>query len=196
MKSALAAYMPLAIKIFGSPHVCDWLKQSSLWSLILSRLLSNSHIVAPTARYTKLLNTVYMRVLRRMCNHCRYGTKTIKDIDVRRKLSAPSIDCLLMRGRLRYLARIVRLRPQALMSLLFSKPGNKRLAWSKLIVEDMRTLATRVSICSHLQHPSLNSKCWVDFMIHQPEKWSLAIATLHFFESRCDSTPSEEAPAS
>ena len=38
-KSALGAYAPLAMKIFGSPHVSDSLKEIFSWSLVLSRLL-------------------------------------------------------------------------------------------------------------------------------------------------------------
>ena len=43
--------------------------------------------------------TVYMRVLRRISDDCSLGEKTSRDIDVRKKLRAPSIDSLLMRGR-------------------------------------------------------------------------------------------------
>ena len=127
--------MPLATKIFGSAHVCHRLKLSFMWSLILSRLLFNAHVVVPTAKYSKMLNTVYMRVLRRISDDCSFGDKTVRDIDVRRKLQAPSIDCLLMRGRLRYLARIVKATPHALMALLFATPKGKQMPWCSLIID-------------------------------------------------------------
>ena len=107
VQSAMSAYVPLAVNIFRSPRICELPKMSFLRSLVLSRLLFNAHVVVPTAKYIKVLNAVYMRVLRRTCNECRYGEKKIWDIEVRKKLLAPSMDCLLMRGRLRYLARIV-----------------------------------------------------------------------------------------
>lgn len=177
-QSAMSAYVPLAAKIFGSPRICEPLKMSFLWSLVLSRLLFNAHVVGPTAKYMKVLNVVYMRVLRRICNECRYGEKTIRDIEVRKKLLAPSMDCLLMRGRLRYLSRIVKGSPKALLCLLFSTPGNKKLPWTLRIVEDMRTLRHRVSICSRLPDPADDSKLWVDFIKQYHERWSLAVSTL------------------
>ena len=84
-QSAMSAYVPLAAKIFGSPRICEPLKMSFLWSLVLSRLLFNAHVVVPTAKYMKVLNVVYMRVLRRICNECRYGEKKIRDVEVRKK---------------------------------------------------------------------------------------------------------------
>eukprot|EP00973_Karenia_brevis_P031278 4317486-Karenia_brevis.AAC.1 len=101
----------------------------------------------------KILNGVYMRALRRICNECRYG-KSRHDIDIRKLLKAPSIDCLLMRSRLRYLARLVKTKPLALLSILRSKPRGKQLSWAKLVVDDMRTSRARVSLCSYLPEPA------------------------------------------
>eukprot|EP00973_Karenia_brevis_P001890 256807-Karenia_brevis.AAC.1 len=102
-----------------------------------------------------------------------------------------------MQGRLRYLARIVRSKPRALVSLLFSRPKNKQLAWTKLIVNDMLTLRSRVSICSWLPDPRHDSHSWVSYMTGEPRKWSMAVATLYFVEASCDAEmhePSDLAP--
>ena len=158
-----------------------------MWGLVLSRLLFNAHVVVPTAKYSKTLNSVYMRVLRRISDDCSFGEKTIRDIDVRKKLQAPSIDCLLMRGRLRYLARIVKATPRALLALLFAAPKGKQMPWYSPIIEDIRTLKCRVGLCGPLPDPKVESRKWVDFMIQNPEKWSPAVSALHFVESQCDS---------
>ena len=71
-KSALGAYSPIAVKIFGSRFVFDWVKLMLMRSLILSRLLFNVHIVVPSRAYTKRLSSVYMRVLRRITGNMRF----------------------------------------------------------------------------------------------------------------------------
>ena len=48
--SAMQAYVPLAGKIFGSPHVAAQIKQSFCDSLVLSRLLYNAQIWVPKQR--------------------------------------------------------------------------------------------------------------------------------------------------
>eukprot|EP00973_Karenia_brevis_P055081 7657822-Karenia_brevis.AAC.1 len=85
----MSAYVPLATRIFGSPKIDNAMKLSFLSSLVVSRLLLNAHVVVPTARFLKILNSVYMRVLRRISNNCKSGEKTIRDIDVRKMLHAP-----------------------------------------------------------------------------------------------------------
>ena len=92
-----------------------------------------------------------------------------------------------MRGRLRYLARIVQATPHALMALLFATPKGKQMPGRSLIIEDMRTLKGRVSLCGHLPDPKVESRKWADFMVHKHEKWSFAVSTLYFVKSRRDS---------
>ena len=126
-----------------------------------------------------------MRVLRRIANACRYE-KTIPDYEVRKRLRAPSIDCLLMRSRLRYLARLFSSSPKSLLGLLASRPRGQMLTWSKLILSDLMVLRQRVSLCSRLPDPEEDASAWVEFIRRGPVAWSLAVKTLHFIESACD----------
>jgi hypothetical protein len=72
-KRALAAYAPLAMKVFGSPHLTLDLKQWMFQTLVLSRLLFNLHVVVPSRRMLTILNDVYLRGHRRMHDTCRFG---------------------------------------------------------------------------------------------------------------------------
>ena len=185
-RSAMAAYVPLALRVFGSEKVYFELKLTFLWALVLSRLLFNVHIVVPTARYVKVLNAVYMRVLRRMAGCCNYGEKTISDIAVRKKLQLPSLDCLLVRARLRYLGRILRRKPPALLALLGSRPKDRQLPWSSLIADDLGIVWRQVSICAKLPDPMHGSRDWVAFVSDDPKRWSSVVTTVFFYESKCD----------
>ena len=65
-RAALCAYSPLAYRVFGSDARCAWLKFQLMNSLIISRLLNGAHVVCPNTSYIRRLQSVYMRVLRRM----------------------------------------------------------------------------------------------------------------------------------
>jgi DNA-directed RNA polymerase subunit RPC12/RpoP len=184
-KSGLAAYMPIALKVFGSTLIFEELKLRFCASLILSRLLFNAHVVVPTARYLKIIGEVYMRVLRRVADECKFQ-KCLSDAGVRAKLKAASIECLLMKARLRYLGHILRSRPQALLAMLAVRVKGQALAWTKLIRSDLSVIRARVSLCSSLPEPSYGPKEWVDFITVQPERWSVAVNALFFQDSASD----------
>ena len=77
-KSALNAYAPLAMKVFGSTSLDVETKLAFMWSLVMSRLLFNAHILVPGSAYIKELNQTYMRVLRKIIGAERFG-RTICD---------------------------------------------------------------------------------------------------------------------
>ena len=66
-RAALGAYSPITYRVFGSDACCAWLKIQLINALINSRLLNCAHFVCPNASYIRRLQSVYMRVLRRMC---------------------------------------------------------------------------------------------------------------------------------
>ena len=88
---AMAAYAPIAVKVFGSSAIGLWLKLIFLHSLVSSKLLFNAHVVVPDVRYLKVLNRVYMRALRRISGHLNLGD-SISDADVRKSVQQPSIE--------------------------------------------------------------------------------------------------------
>ena len=142
-------------------------------------------MLVPTNRYIKQLNSVYMRVLRRIANACRFGHgKT--DYEVRLQLGVPSVDCILMRARLRYFKRIAMTKPVSLMALLASRPGGKMLPWVSLIVDDLDTMRKRTSMCSQLPDPRLDPNAWWCMMRQRPNDWYNAINSLLFSQSVMD----------
>ena len=126
-----------------------------------------------------------MRNLERIADNCLFG-HSVRDIDIRRELQSPSIDCILMKARLRYFGRILKMQPPALLALLSSRPGGSPIGWVRLIVQDMRILQQRVSLCSALPDPVGNPKPWLILIRDNPQRWSLAIGALYFVESICD----------
>eukprot|EP00973_Karenia_brevis_P083741 11619647-Karenia_brevis.AAC.1 len=133
-QSALAAYSPLALKIFGSEVLDDVYKIAFMRSLVLSRLTFNLHICVLTIADLRKLAAVYMRVLRRIAGDSRYSADVkYSDLQVRENMQAPSIDCILMVARLRYLGRLVRLQPPTLVALLHVHKDGKRLPWIDLV---------------------------------------------------------------
>eukprot|EP00973_Karenia_brevis_P022603 3110766-Karenia_brevis.AAC.1 len=71
--SALAAFAPLAVRVFGSPKLDRHLKLQFAESLVFSRLF---YSVATWANVSKFavtqLNKVYMQTLRRIAGQCRF----------------------------------------------------------------------------------------------------------------------------
>ena len=101
-----AAYSPIAVSIFGSPRLPASLKRLFQSSLCEARLLFNAHVMVPDVRYISVLKAAYMKVVRRRAGQMRFQ-KPLSDCDVRISMRAPSIDCLLIKARLRYLRRIL-----------------------------------------------------------------------------------------
>ena len=64
-RRALAAYAPLAMKVFGSAHISLDLKLWMFQTLVMSRLTFNLHVVVPTKRFITTLNDAYLRGMRR-----------------------------------------------------------------------------------------------------------------------------------
>ena len=57
---------PIAYRVFGTDDCCAWLKFQVMNSLIIRRLLNGAHVVCPNASYIRRLQSVYLRVPRRM----------------------------------------------------------------------------------------------------------------------------------
>eukprot|EP00969_Alexandrium_andersonii_P243361 10750391-Alexandrium_andersonii.AAC.1 len=65
----------------------------------------------------------------------------------------PSIDCLLARARMAYLARLVWHRPPALLAILRARPRGRRSPWLDIIIGDMRRMTELVDRCAWLPDP-------------------------------------------
>ena len=119
-KSAKEAYGPLPLRILGSGHIPAQLKLSLYMSLVESRNSFSMHIAPPSFNALRIAASVYNRALRKIAGTPRFerDEHALSDLEVRRTLKVPSYDCILMRGRLRYVGRIVRTRPTTLVTML------------------------------------------------------------------------------
>ncbi|CAK0879178.1 unnamed protein product, partial [Prorocentrum cordatum] len=183
-KKALAAYAPLAMKLFGSQQVDYSLKCWMFTTLVMSRLLFNLHIFVPTAPFLSLLNDVYMRGYRRMLGAPRFGPGAGSDLSFRSVHRIPSIDCVLARARLTYLGRLVRARPPSLSAVLRQRPERNGMpqlsAWLQLVIQDQRRLHQSVALCSNLPDPAEDPEAWCKLICDEPLKWKQFVALLHF----------------
>ena len=70
--SAMSAYVPLALKVFGAARIARSVRLHLFFSLVVSRLIYNVHVWSniTQAMYTTL-NSAYMRGLRRIIGQCR-----------------------------------------------------------------------------------------------------------------------------
>eukprot|EP00973_Karenia_brevis_P075128 10436683-Karenia_brevis.AAC.1 len=141
----MAAYSPIAMKVFGSSHVGLNHKLHFMTSLVLSRLFFNVHILVLKARDLMKLNAVYMGVLRRIADDVRHGPTCYNDVQVRALLHQPLVDCLLLRARLRYIGRLLRHRPRPLLALLHVRHRAKRLPWVAQVLTDLEMARLRSS---------------------------------------------------
>ena len=185
-RRALAAYAPLAMKVFGSCNIVLDLKQWLFQTLIMSRLMYNLHVVVPTRHFVSILNDVYMRGHRRMHGATRAGPGGETDLEFRERIRLPSLDCILARARLRYLGRLLRSRPPALLALLRQRPRSRRPGWLDLIVDDLRRLRLTVALCAALPDPDDHPEEWSNFVLADPLRWKQSVAMLHFVDSLCD----------
>ena len=185
-KRALAAYSPIAMKVFGSRHISLDLKQWMFTTLVMSRLVFNLHVVVPNRRFLIILNDVYIRGHRRMHDACRTGDDCETDLAFRERTGTPSVDCLLCRARLRYLGRMTRAQPPALVALLRQRVAGRRPAWIELVVRDMARMRVLVARCASLPHPDADPEAWVRRAVDDPKTWAQDVAVLHFTDSICD----------
>ena len=185
-KRALAAYSPIAMKVFGSPQLKIDLKQWMFTTLVMSRLMFNLHVVVPSRRFLIILNDVYLRGHRRMHDACRINEECESDLMFRVRTGTPSIDCLLCRARLRYLGRMARSHPPALMALLRQRVNGLRPAWLDLVVSDMTRMRKIVARCACLPPPEDDPESWLRRAATDPRSWNQDIAVMFYTDSICD----------
>ena len=84
----------------------------------------------------------------------------MSDVAVRKELGVPSIDNVVRRARLRYLATLSTA-PDSLWALLQSRPGGKPLPWIELVVDDLRKMQLHLSTeLRHLGDPVEQAEAW------------------------------------
>ena len=128
-QSALATWYTLAANVFGSEHFRVETKACLAHSLIFPRLFyaceTWPEVQPPVLR---ILEAVQTRVARRILNSWNTAKpddagiiRHTTNIELRRRLQWPSIECELRRRRLRYLLRVCRCALRSLLALLPAK---------------------------------------------------------------------------
>ena len=125
---------------------------------------------------------MYTLLFQRLVGAMRFG-RCETDEEVRWRMKAPSIECILARARLNYLRRLLCCKPRALVALLSSRFNGEPLPWVKLVLADMRSLKSSVRSCEHLPDPADEPLLWFDFM-ESKAKWKHALACFTFVESQ------------
>ncbi|CAK0829298.1 unnamed protein product, partial [Prorocentrum cordatum] len=183
--SAMESCAPVVFKLYGNPNVSWHHKKSFLRSLFLSRELFNVHITVPSARDMVTYNTCYMRTLRRIVGDTRFSSDTEHtDIEVRRLLDMPSVDCLISCARLAYVKRLLSLAPRALLGLLQLRRGERRLPWVRQLAQDCNSLRDRGLVPDTLPPFFDDPDGWHQFILSS--SWSDAHESFHYFESATD----------
>ena len=177
-KSVREAYGPLALRIFGSGHIPAPLKLSLYMSLVESRNSFSMHIAPPSFNALRIVASVNNRALRKIAGtQCfERDEHALSDLEVRRTLEVPSYDCILMRGRLRYVGRIVWTRLTTLVAMLSIRAASS----SRVVCESVEWKT--VAVLASAPQPDLESPFWVGVM-RDKERWAEIVKSVHFFES-------------
>ena len=185
--SAMAAFAPISKKVFGNPWVSRMVRLRLLSSLVLSRLLYNVQTwsLLTQASYNRL-NSVYMRVLRRIANCTKFSAESAHangtDAYVRTLLGVPSLQCVILQRRLLLLASVLRNGSSRLVALLSARSrDNQPLPWVRLISDDLRRLANfHGKKVEELGDPTVHCERWAALITDCPSGWRELVKAVHF----------------
>ena len=160
-KSAKEAYGPLALRIFESGYIPTSLKLSLYMSMVKSHNSFAMHIAPPSFNAFRIVASVYNRALHRTAGAPRFerDEHALSDLDIRRTLKVPSYDCIMMRGRLRYMGRIIRTRPTTLMAMLSIQSSEPHATpeWVLRVQEDLHFAWKTVALLASAPPPDLEA---------------------------------------
>ena len=179
-QSAMRAFVPLAGKVFASRAISLSLRIALAWSLVMTRLLYNVQNWSKfDGKPRHVLNTAYNRVWRAIAFCPRYAAGGQTDVEVRRLLGVPSIDCVARSHRLRYLARLSDVSFPALNVLLQQRVSSgARLPWVKLILSDLLVLRQAVAPkLDSLPDPHADATPWWSLMLNFRSEWKAIVAS-------------------
>ena len=162
-------------------------------ALVLSRLLYN--VVTWTMTVTALgkLNTAYMRVVRRIAGECRFSASTeLSDLQVREKVNAASIDCIVFVKRLLYYRRVACNTPKLLWALMQQHAKGQPLLYVRQMVQDFAVLQRRLPEAMLIPCASEAPQRWLDLMMHKYCKSCDWAHSIHYVESILDKKPAPQ----
>ena len=188
--SAMTAYAPIAVSVFGSMSISRNTRLNLFRSLVISRLLYNVHVWSEVSVWSlRKLNHVYMRGLRRIAGQCRYQAGGLTDERIRELMEAPSIDSMIVSRRLLYLPSVLSSPAVSLRALLSVcvGPESRRLPWSQLILSDLRSLKLFYhSKLAELGDPLVDGQKWQALILDYPSQWKELVKGFRFSSSILD----------
>ena len=188
-KSANEGNGPRAMRILGSGYTPAPLKLSLYMSAVESRNSFSMHIAPPSITALRIVASVNNRALRRIAGVPRSerDEHALSDLDIRRSLKVSSYACIMMRGRWRYIRRIIRTQPTTLFSMLSVHSGEPPAPseWFLRVQEDLRFAWKTVALPASAPPPDLEAPLWITVM-RDKARWAQVVKSLHFFESALD----------
>ena len=153
----------------------------------MSRLLYCTHNLTVGPKAISKLNNVYMRVLRKISGQCRFSAcDNMSDLKVRELCGKPSVDCLLVRSRLKYIRRVCRHPTQALFLILCMRHKGKPIPWVLLLISDFAVLR------KHARARSIPLPCsqaplskWTELFADK-SAWDEAVSSIYYTSSVSD----------
>ena len=146
------------MRVLGSRSLSYNKRMHQNWYFVISRLTFIVHVWSTfTGQPRKILNRTYMRTWRRIAGDPRHSRTTWTDCQVRIRLNVPSLDCLIRKRRLVYLARLAGAKFDALHAALQCRDkSNNPLPWIRLITADIAVLRSRVPAMHKYPDPADN----------------------------------------
>jgi hypothetical protein len=187
--SMMASFGPLAVRIFGQQGFSMEMRLDMASSLLWSKLLYNVVTWTMQPQALKILDDAHMRVLRRIAGRMRgneHDGKHSTALEVRRELRAPSLECIIVRRRLMYYARLAIHRPRMLWALLQARPNNTPLPYAKQAMDDFAVLQAHCPQAAKLPDVSLAPKAWLSIITFERRLWSEWVREVWFDESVFD----------
>ena len=124
--------------------------------------------------------------MRRIHGSVRAGPGDEGDAAFRLRTRTPSLDCVLCRARLAYVARLLRAGPPALTAPLRQGPQQRRSPWFHRVVDDFRLLRRLVARCAPLPDPDADPERWREYIASDALRWKQDVGMLFFTDSVCD----------
>ena len=146
--ASMNSFGPLSMRILGNKSINIKRRVALGWSLVVSRLTFNVHVWSSfEGKPRSIVNNMYMRLWRRIAGDPKFARTTWTDLQVRRWLDVPSIDCHLRRKRLKYFSRLARLDFAALHAALqVTTRSGEQLPRVQLIIKDLCILREALPI--------------------------------------------------
>ena len=178
----MSSYVPLASKIFGCRNLGVQIRVRLGYALIVSKLVYNVHVWSRFEGPAMIaLNSVYIRLWRRIAGCPKTKGVTHSDEQVRSMLSIPSLDCFVRRRRLQYVSRMLRSEFKLLKALLLSKDtAGMKLPWVRMLLNDIAVMKAALGTkLANMPDPMDEPAAWCDLACNYPNGWRQLVHTYH-----------------